>query len=175
MIRLREASARDYQQICDLIKNEAELFKFYPAGAFPLDVAQLQDLSKDRKGLTVAVDEAQVIGFANFYNYVAAKRAFVGNIVIKNTFRGKGLGRKIVSYMLDLAFKRHGLQEVHLSVFSRNTKAILLYTSIGFRPYEIEERRDHANKRAALLHMKLERANYAAVASSDASALQREA
>ena len=162
MIELREASARDYQEICDLIKSETELFMVYPTGTFPLDVKQLEDLSKERKDLTVAINDSKVIGFANFYNYVALKSAFIGNVVVKHRLRGKGLGRKIVSYMLDLAFKKHKLQEVHLSVFSHNIKALLLYSSFGFRPYDMEERRDHANKRAVLLHMKLSWTDYTA-------------
>ena len=134
----------------------------YPAGTFPLNVDQLQSLSKERKDLTVAVNDSEVIGFANLYNYVASKSAFVGNIVVKNGMRGKGLGRRIVLHMLNLAFEKHGLQEVHLSVFNQNTKALLLYSSLGFRPYGIEERRDHTNNRAALLHMRLSRADYEA-------------
>jgi RimJ/RimL family protein N-acetyltransferase len=162
LIQLREAFEKDYQEICDLIKSETDLFMVYPAGTFPLDVDQLHGLSKERKDLTVIVNNSEVIGFANFYNYVATESAFVGNIVVKNGLRGKGLGRKIVSHMLNLAFNKHRLQEVHLSVFSHNTKALFLYSSFGFRPYGIEERRDRVNKRAALLHMKLSRANYEA-------------
>ena len=64
--------------------------------------------------------------------------------------------------MLDLAFRKHGLQEVHLSVFNQNTKALLLYSSFGFKPYGIEERRDHTNKKAALLHMRVSHADYKA-------------
>jgi len=57
--------------------------------------------------------------------------------------------------MLEKAKNKFNLPEVRVSVFSENTRALLLYKSIGFIPYEVEERINTKSKRVALIHMKL--------------------
>ena len=75
-------------------------------------------------------------------------------MVVDSEIRGKGLGRKLLAYMVGLARNKYLLPEVRISVFSDNIKATLLYSSCGFRPYQIEERRDFSGRRVALIHMK---------------------
>ena len=157
MYKYREATENDFEGICNLIKSKEELFLVYPNGQFPLTVAQLKELSKARKELTVAIGGAKIIGFANLYNYKKNESAFIGNVVIDKIHRGRGLGKEIVSYMLEQAHIKHNLPEVRISVFSENTPALLLYSGFGFTPYEIEERKNQQGKRVALIHMKIKR------------------
>jgi RimJ/RimL family protein N-acetyltransferase len=154
MCEYREVSENDYAGICNLIRSEEEMFLVYPNGRFPLTEAQLRELSRLRKELTVAVDGDRIIGFANLYDYRKCQSAFIGNVVIDVSYRGKGLGKGIVSYMLEQAFVRHDLPEVRISVFSENATALLLYTGLGFTPYGIEERQKRDGTRVALIHMK---------------------
>ena len=69
--------------------------------------------------------------------------------------RGRGLGGLLLNHMLELAFNQYGVSETRISVFCRNTPALLLYSGFGFKPYDMEERSDFANRRVALLHMRL--------------------
>lgn len=154
-IQFRPARESDYKVICKLISSAEELFYVYPKGQYPLTVAQLTQLAEIRTELTVALHNSTIIGFANLYNYKPAQSAFIGNVVIKQNYRGKHLGKQIVKHMLDKAFDKYHLAEVHISVFSENTAALLLYSSLGFSPYAIEERMDFNNQRVALIHMKL--------------------
>jgi len=156
MCTYREATEEDFEGVCHLIKSKEELFLAYPNGQFPLTVDQLKELSKQRKELTVAVEENKIIGFANLYNYKQNDSAFIGNVVIEKTHRGKGLGKKTIIYMLEQAYTKYNLPEVRISVFSDNNIALLLYSGIGFIPYEIEERNSLDGKRVALIHMKME-------------------
>lgn len=161
MCEFTEAIEDDFEGICRLIRSEDELFKVYPGGHYPLTIDQVRELSKFRKDLTVAVDEVRnVLGFANLYNFELGKTAFVGNVVIDPDYRGKGLGKSIVSHMLQKAFGKYNLPEVQISVFSENTPALLLYSGFGFIPYGIEERRDPRGRKVALVHMRLERNQY---------------
>ena len=161
MWKFREAVENDYEGICSLIKTGDELFMVYPNGQYPLTVDQVRKLSQTREALTVAVDEVgNVIGFANLYNHEPGKTAFIGNVVIDPGYRGRGMGKAIVSHMLEKAFGRYDLPEVRISVFSQNTPALFLYSSFGFVPYGIEERSDPKGKRVALIHMRLERNQY---------------
>ena len=158
MWTFREAVENDYEGICSLIKTEDELFMVYPNGQYPLTVDQVRKLSQTREALTVAVDEVgNVIGFANLYNHEPGKTAFIGNVVVDPGHRGRGMGKAIVSHMLEKVFGRYDLPEVRISVFSENTPALLLYSGFGFVPFGIEERRDPKGKRVALIHMRLER------------------
>ena len=150
----REATEEDFEDICRLVKTEEELFLVYPNGKYPLTVSQVKELSLTRKELTVALERNKIIGFANLYNYEPNKLAFVGNVIIEQSHRGNGRGREIVSYMLNKAYEKYELPEVRISVFSKNTPALLLYSSFGFVPYEIEERVTPQGNRAALIHMK---------------------
>jgi len=157
MCKFREATEDDFDGICSLITSKEELFLVYPSGKYPFTVEQVVELSQARKELTVAVDGIEIIGFANLYDYDPGKSAFIGNVVIDKNHRGKGIGKAIVLYMLKIAYEKLNLPEIRISVFSENTAAILLYSGVGFVPYEIEERKDSNSKKVALVHMKKKR------------------
>jgi len=153
----RGITEQDYEDICHLFKNEDELFLVYPKGTYPLTPDQIDQLSESRYELTVAVLGDSIIGFANLYDYVPRTSAFIGNVIIDQQHRGKGIGKTIITYMLNIVFYKLCLSEIRVSVFSENTPALLLYSSCGFRPYGIEERKTRHGKRLALLHMKMQR------------------
>ena len=154
-MQLREANEADIEDICRLFTSEQELFWIYPNGHYPFTPNELRELYAVRRDLTVALNGDHVVGFANLYDLEPDSHVFIGNVVVAPEFRGKGLGRTLVAHMLGLAKDKYSLPEVRISVFSDNTKAVLLYSSIGFSPYKIEERRDYSGKRVALVHMKL--------------------
>ncbi len=154
MVEYRKAKTEDFKDICELVKSKSELFWIYPSGRFPLTIAQIEKLSRERRELTVVTANEKVIGFANLYNYRKGESAFIGNIVIEESFRGRGLGRKLVLHMLDKAYKNHNLKEVHISVFSDNRCALSLYSSLGFQPYDMEERQSPSGSSVTLIHMK---------------------
>lgn len=153
-VQLRAATVDDYAAICRLMPTAQELFLVWPKGHHPLTVEQIQQLVRERKELTVAVNAETVVGFANLYDVDPPRKAFIGNVVVAASLRGQGLGKALATHMRDIAFDRYGVAEVHLSVFSENTKALLLYASLGFSPYAMEARQDYQGRRVALIHMK---------------------
>ena len=156
-MQLREATEVDFENICHLFTSKQELFWIYPKGSYPFTPDQLRELNAVRRDLTVALHGDNIVGFANLYDFEPDSHVFIGNVVVAPEFRGKGLGRALVTHMSDLAKNKYSLPEVRISVFSDNIKAVLLYASFGFSPYKIEERRDYSGKRVALLHMKLKK------------------
>ena len=155
MHEYREATENDFGEICSLVKNRKEMSLIFPNGKYPFSVAQLKELSRNRKELTVVVGDHGIIGFANIYNHKEKEYAFIGNLIIEDKYRGKGLGKELTSYMLKQAFGKYELPEVRISVFSDNIPALLLYTDFGFLPYAIEERKNYEGRRVALIHMKI--------------------
>jgi len=156
MYKFREATKKDFAGICKLIKSKEDLFMVYPNGTYPLTIAQVKTLSQVRKELTVIEDNNLIIGFANFYNYQEGKSAFIGNVVIEEKYRGRGLGKELITNMLKVAIKKYYLPEIKISVFNTNTAALLLYLSFGFVPYDTELKNDPQSNRIVLIHMKLE-------------------
>ncbi|MEW8657546.1 MAG: GNAT family N-acetyltransferase [Candidatus Thiodiazotropha endolucinida] len=144
-----------FGRIVELFTTPEELFLIFPSGSWPFDKAQLERLSRERRDFTVVLDNGQVIGFANLYTSIAGDRYFIGNVVISDTYRGQGIGRRLVRHMCDRIFDRYA-STVYISVFTDNTPALLLYASLGFMPYDIEQRTTPNGDSVALLHMRLD-------------------
>lgn len=155
MYNYRPATHTDFTYVCQLVTNEEELFRVYPSGHYPLTVEQLEDIAQERTALTVIEHKKRIVGFGNLYHHIPGKQAFIGNIIVHAEHRGRGIGKALVQYMMILAFEEHQLPQVCISVFSDNTPALLLYTALGFTPYEIEERITPCGQRAALIHMRV--------------------
>lgn len=155
--RFRSATESDYPAICKLIRSRDELLWVYPAGRYPLTVSQLNELAQKRMELTVAVAGKSVLGFADFYDLEPGRSIFIGNVIIDRKHRGRGLGKALIGIMLDKAFGEYDLPEVRISVFSENSRALLLYAGLGFIPYAIDERVRADGHRLVLIHMRLSR------------------
>ncbi|MCU7917649.1 MAG: GNAT family N-acetyltransferase [Candidatus Thiodiazotropha sp. (ex Epidulcina cf. delphinae)] len=150
------ADATHFNGIVQLIQSPEELFLIHPSGTWPFDIAQLQQLSQERSNFTVVMDQDTIIGFADLYRNLAGDKLFIGNVVVSDNYRGQGVGRQLICHMCDIIFDRYA-PEVHISVFSFNTPALLLYASLGFKPYDLERRRMPNGDFSALIHMRLYR------------------
>ena len=62
---------------------------------------------------------------------VGAGEAHILNVCIRDEYRGRGLARKILLYLLDRA-RASGMREAFLEVRPSNTAAAQLYRSMGF-------------------------------------------
>lgn len=62
---------------------------------------------------------------------VGAGEAHVLNVCVRDEYRGRGLARKVLSYLLDRA-RSAGMYEAFLEVRPSNTAAARLYHSLGF-------------------------------------------
>lgn len=99
-MELREATTHDFEAIVGLVPTQEELFLVYPRGKHPFTVEQVHSLAESREELTVAVESEMVVGFANLYDVERDKWAFVGNVVVAREFRNRGVGRLLVSRMI---------------------------------------------------------------------------
>ncbi|GAA4501830.1 GNAT family N-acetyltransferase [Pseudaeromonas paramecii] len=147
------ATPAHYAGIAALVPDAQALYLVHPAGHFPWDAEQLARLAQERSHLTVGLLDGQVQAFANLYQLVPGRSAFLGNVVVAEGCRGQGLGAALVQHMLGIC-DGLGVQP-HLSVFASNSRALLLYRKLGFVPYEVEARYDLAGQRQALIHMRL--------------------
>lgn len=72
-----------------------------------------------------------VVGLKNF-DYISRNSELYIYIGEKK-FWGKGIGSKVTSQVLQIAFENLNLHKVYLSVFSYNLRAIKMYEKIGFQ------------------------------------------
>ena len=77
--------------------------------------------------------EGRCRGFVAFYcNDLATKQAFITSVLVDPRDRGRGVGRSLVSCVLELS-KRRGFATCHLEVARNNEAARAMYLSMGFR------------------------------------------
>lgn len=154
---IRPATRADYAAIAALIDGPQELFLVFPRGHWPFDVRQVHRLAEQRLDLTVCVSGGEVTGFANIYDKRPGQAAFIGNFIVGRAARGRGIGARLLSYMLVQIFERYNLPQARISVFSYNRPALKLYEKAGFVRYAEESRTAPDGQRVTLWHLKLDR------------------
>jgi RimJ/RimL family protein N-acetyltransferase len=153
----RPVHPNDCIDICKWAQNEDELYFFFPKAQFPLTQSQLEESIAQRQDSTVVELFGQCVGFANFYRWEHQGICSIGNVVVSPEARGKGVARYLMNVMVHKAFTKHQASEVTISCFNQNTIGLLLYPSLGFEPFKIEERQDPQGHKIALIHMTLRR------------------
>jgi ribosomal protein S18 acetylase RimI-like enzyme len=153
-LEFREAHSTDYANICSLVTSREEQFLIFPRGRWPFTVRQLHKLAEERIAMTVVCVNETIVGFANLYNHVSGSSAYIGNVIVAQSWRGRDIGRALVVYMMNLATSVYRLPEIRISVFEHNVAAVTLYRSIGFRVYEREQKQDPEGEAVTLLHMR---------------------
>ncbi len=155
VVEFTPATEQHFNDICSLVTSPEELYILNPYGTFPWDVEQLAEKFRTRVDHTVCVVDGMVCGYANLYDVKKDESAFIGNVVISDQYKGFGLGKKLISHMLELCQYTYNAVP-HLMVFAHNTRALLIYTKMGFKPYDIESKQNLDGEQVALLHMRLE-------------------
>jgi len=90
-----------------------------------------------------AFKDASLVGMAGFYREKGQKSRHKGRVwgvYISAPERGKGVGRRMMTVLLERASAIHGLDQVLLSVTSTQAAALRLYESLGFKVFGIEPR-----------------------------------
>ena len=61
------------------------------------------------------------------------KTAEIFVVIGEDDYRGKGIGRQAVQWIVDFGFKQLKLHKIALAVFAENLVAVKLYKSLGFK------------------------------------------
>ena len=118
--RLRDMTQADIESVMS-IELDA-----YP---FPWTEGIFRDCLYSGYHCVVVEDRRNVMGYAVMT--LAAGEAHILNICIDSTYRGQGLGRKLLRYLEEFA-RYSGESMLFLEVRVSNDTAIALYTSAGF-------------------------------------------
>lgn len=161
ILQHRPVKADDITTICNFPLDPQELFYMFPKAQYPLTETQLSDAIAQRFDSTVIETQNRVVGFANFYRAQMGGVCCIGNLIVAQEARGKGVASFIVETLTAMAFNRYDATQVQISCFNENTAGLLLYPKLGFVPFAVEERVSWDNRRSALIHMTRRRANQA--------------
>lgn len=153
----RPLEEKDIPVVCALPQNIDELFYMFPRATWPLTPPQLMDALHNHSDSTVVEMDGEVVGYANFARCDFRGRCSLGNVIIAPKARSRGVGRYLISCMMELAFDKHEASEMTASCYNHNVPGLLFYPKLGFRPYAIDERRDKHGGRVALIHLRLPR------------------
>lgn len=150
----RTVEISDLKVISQLPKNEEELFFMFPKAEYPLTESQLESAINSRFDSTVVLFNNAIVGFANFYEVKKNKYSSIGNVVVDANYRNLGIGKYLIQTMEQISIEKYSVSELHLSCFNTNTKGILLYSKLGYVPYETEKWLNPQNESLALIKMK---------------------
>lgn len=149
------ATQKHYAEIIDLVSSPEDLFYIYPQAQFPLDIEQLEYLFRHRHNMTVGLIDGVVVAFASLYDVVQGDQAFIGNVIVAENYQGQGIGTALTHHMIRACIFEHNAVP-HISVFGANSGALLLYTRMDFKPYEVEARKGLDGTEVALIKMSYE-------------------
>lgn len=152
-IAYREFIPSDMKIICKLPQNEQELFFMCPKANYPLTIEQLENIIKDRFEPVVVLCDNEIVGFANFYEVKDKQYCAIGNVIVNSCFRNRGIGTFLIAVMENIARTKYDVAEIHLSCFNENINGLLLYTKLGYIPYEIEKYINNSQQ-SALIKLK---------------------
>jgi ribosomal protein S18 acetylase RimI-like enzyme len=141
IVPVAESHAAGYRACLDVVARERRYLA--QVEALPLDRIQAfvrQSVADDAVQF-MAVDGAQVVGWADVFPAWAPAVAHVGSLGmgLLPAWRGQGLGRRLLQACIDKAQAR-GITRIELEVRADNAAAIGLYRALGFGTEAVKRR-----------------------------------
>jgi len=145
-IKIRKATVRDFEQLRDL-RRDFYLFeskkdklcrKEYAYNGMPQSLAR--NLRSKKIAYFVAEKDKELVGYIGAQIEkmpafkVPKKRVHLFNLYMKEDYRSKGIGKKLIAEGNKWA-RSKGIKLVMLYVYWWNTKARKLYNNLGFKDY----------------------------------------
>ncbi len=153
-LTLRPLLSEDLAAIAQFPRNPRELFWMFPNAQWPLTPEQLAATAEQRIDPTTLLIDGVPAGYANLFHCEPGVSCEIGNIIVDPTRRGQGLGRALVTYMIERAFTAYRVPRVEIACFGDDHAGLLLYNRLGCVPYGVEERRDPQGERVALIRLR---------------------
>lgn len=86
-------------------------------------------------------DDARLVCIASFIRFQGAKSKHKGLLMAmycKSSYRGTGIAKEVVRYLLERVEKLDGIEIINLAVVKENARAMAFYESFGFERYGTE-------------------------------------
>ncbi|SDN68276.1 Protein N-acetyltransferase, RimJ/RimL family [Paenibacillus sp. yr247] len=142
---LHESDAQLYQELrLSSLKINPEAFgsTYEREAKFSLEtVAERLKPTKDKFVLGAFDGSGSLVGIVTFMREANLKTAHKGNVFgmyIAPEMREKGLGKSLMLELIRMTRDCVGLEQINLTVVSKNESAKRLYKSLGFEVYGLE-------------------------------------
>ncbi|RCW49073.1 GNAT family N-acetyltransferase [Paenibacillus prosopidis] len=143
--KLHESDAQLYQELrLSSLKVNPEAFgsTYEREVEFSLEtVVERLKPAKDKFVLGAFDVSGSLVGIVTFIRENSLKTAHKGNVYgmyVAPEMRGKGLGKSLMSELIRKTRDCEGLEQINLTVVSKNDSAKKLYKSVGFEVYGTE-------------------------------------
>src|SRR3989344_3560329 len=106
--------------------------------AKPLSYQGLLNIVKNNSATTLVIRDGQkLIGFGMLvmFHDLSGTRGMIEDIIVDESYRGKGFGKELMEKLIDLA-KKQRVHSIELSSRPDRAAANALYKKLGFEPYE---------------------------------------
>lgn len=139
-INLRKAEQKDIPVILKLIKDLARYEKLTDQLTATEDLFRENVFGKNRfVEIWLAEYQNKAVGYLIFYNnfssFLAKAGLFIEDIFVLPEFRGKGIGKKFLLKVIELA-KERDCGRVEWNVLDWNEPAISFYKKMGAKPLD---------------------------------------
>ncbi len=142
---LDELDARLYQELrLSALRISPEVFgsTYEREVKFSLEtVIQRMKPTRDKFVLGAFDDNGSLVGIVTFMRESGLKTAHKGNVFgmyVAPEMRGHGVGKSLMLELIRKARDCDGLEQINLTVVSKNEFAKKLYKSVGFEVYGVE-------------------------------------
>lgn len=90
-------------------------------------------LDEDNLIFAACLEDSEILGIASLGSYktISGYKGWIEDVVVDENARGKGIGRKLIEKLLEVAHQQ-GLTEILLFTEEHRQAAIHLYESLGF-------------------------------------------
>lgn len=130
-------------------------------GTYPIDNIKFNERIKELKSTklfypyVVKLDN-EIIGFFTLrYKVENVNELTIGFVILDPTYRGKGLGKKLLESAINLAFNKFKSDSVNLRVFKDNIDAYNCYKSCGLKENGIYETYDILNSKWDVVELEM--------------------
>ncbi len=120
----------------DVTLKQKEAISYYDIGAY---------VTSDHTEVAVAEIDGEIVGSG--YGQIRSRKSFfkqkqlgfIGFMYVKEAYRGMGVSQAVIQYLCDW-FTTKNIEEVRLTVYEKNPRAIRAYEKAGFEKHLIEMR-----------------------------------
>jgi|SRR5581483_6711575 len=122
-----------------LLEDLNKLLLQLSSSGFQMDKRHIKAVLKNKRTYVICLYDGQrVIGTATLVDFYQIRnhKGYIENVVIDEQYRGRGLGKKLIGYMIELA-KELKLDKIELKSEPRRTVANILYREMGFTLREV--------------------------------------
>ena len=132
LFKIRNINKADLSNVLHLIIELAIFEKEFPAVELTLEQLT-EDFSEKLFDCLVAEHNGNIVGMALYYNRYSTwkgKTIHLEDLIVTNTYRGKGIGKALLDKLVFIA-KEKQIKRVEWNVLDWNESAICFYENIG--------------------------------------------